>query len=591
MRARIGVYAFVAAFLAVGPSFAAPRPNLPPDATIARPLEKFRPLTRIACGALTGLSLPNARVTFAELVSSGNFSVPGTPAGEPPTFTGLPEFCRVVVVSRPTSDSVIGIEVWIPTERYRNRYLQVGNGGFSGSVVYAALADGVKRGFATASTDDGSQARGLASFAMGHPEKVVDYGHRALKETNDKAKAIIRALKGGGPARSYFHGCSNGGRQALMVAQRYPADFDGVLAGAPANNFTPQFSAFVWNAQKIYDRGSVTSNLREERLQYLSRHILRQCAGHDGGLPSDNFLTNPLVCRPSLSGLVCDGPSCLTASEVELAGAIYRGARRGDADVEIYPGYEPGAEAHKCNWSLWFTGKAAGSEACGWPTPHFGFQAFFGWEFFRNFVHERPDWDYHDMNFSADVDRVDSMLGPILNATNPDLRAFRSRGGKLIQYHGWDDAAVAPKNSINYWASVEAEMAARTPGFDRDALDAFFRLFMAPGLAHCAAGPGLNSFGNAGKTSPFDADHDALLALERWVEEGVAPDRIIARHVPEAGEPSFERPLCPYPALPRYSGSGDPAVAANWNCVSAPALIRAVPERILRPPPVITPRG
>lgn len=577
-----------AAMLIPDRAVAAPRPTLPPDTTITKPLDRLWALRRISCGALTGLSLPHARVVFAELVSTGNFSPPGTPPGAPPVFTGLPQFCRVMVVSNPTGDSVIGIEVWAPTRDYRARYLQVGNGGFSGGVVYAALADGVKRGYATASTDDGSQALGSASFAMGRPEKIVDYGHRALKETTDSAKAIIRALNGADPVRSYFHGCSNGGRQALMEAQRYPNDFDGILAGAPANNFTRQFSAFVWNAQKIYPPGSSAPSLPEDRLPFLSDHVRAQCAGHDGGLASDRFLTNPPACKPALSGIVCDGPACISASQAETIRLIYRGARRSDTDAEIYPGYEPGAESHKCNWGLWITGKPAGAEACGWPPPHFGFQAFFGWDFFRYFVREEPGWDYRGMNFSSDVDDVDARFGPILNATNPDLSAFRNRGGKLIQYHGWDDVAVAPRNSINYWASVEAQMRALNPAFTRADLDGFYRLFMAPGLAHCVAGPGLNSFGNAGKAATYDADHDMLLALERWVEGGVAPERVIARHVPEASEAPFERPLCPYPALPRYTGSGDPASAASWACAAPRLLIpdirpRVLPDRPIRP--------
>lgn len=571
----------------LGPAGAeAPAPSIPPE-SIAKLPKGVSITPALACARLTTVGLPQAQIISAEINSSGSFPAPPSA----PAFTGLPEFCRVVIVATPTTDSLIGIEVWIPTRSYRNRYLQVGNGGFSGSVVYAALADGVRRGYATASTDDGSQAGGSASFAMGRPEKVIDYGHRALKQTTDAAKTVIRAFKGADPIRSYFHGCSNGGREALMEAQRYPEDFDGIVAGAPANNFTRQFAAFVWNAQKVYPPAATAPALPHAALPILSEHVRNQCAGKDGGLSGDRFLTNPPACAVDLAPITCADPAtCLSPPQAEIVRSIYRGPQRDDTGAQIYPGFEPGAESHACNWGLWITGKTAGADPCGFiAAPHVSFQSFFGWEFFRYFVHGSPGWNIHAMNFSGDVDYADSTLGPVLNAVDPDLRRFRNRGGKLIQYHGWDDAAVAPKNSIAYWASVEAKMRELDPGFTRADLDGFYRLFMAPGLAHCVAGPGLNSFGNAGMTSPYDADHDVLLALERWVEEDVAPQRIIARHAPEAGEPSFERPLCPFPKLPRYKGSGMPSLATSWSCREPRSGLPVIREPILRDP-IIRPR-
>ncbi|NWG70708.1 MAG: tannase/feruloyl esterase family alpha/beta hydrolase [Parvularculaceae bacterium] len=590
----IGLAAIVTVLGAMAPAAGAPKPQLPPDASVLEPF-KGAPgriadhLGAINCAALTTLALPHGRVVSSEVVS-GDFTPPGWPA----PITGLPEFCRVVAEATPTPSSMIGIEVWVPTSTYDGRYLQVGNGGFSGSVVYQSLAEGIRRGHATASTDDGSQAGGSGSFVLGQPEKLVDYGHRSLKETADTAKAVIRALKGSDPVYSYFHGCSNGGRQALMVAQRYPDEFDGVAAGAPANNFTRQFAAFAYNATRLLPAGSlvatpeslaappggspaayITPSLPPTLAFHISLQALTQCAGRDGGLPGDRFLTNPQRCSVDLAALSCssagaDAAACLTDPQRALVRAIYDGPRTSDTGEEIYPGLEPGGEWHPFNWMLWLTGHPS--------RPPAGFQALFGAAFFKYFVYGDPAFNIHNLAFTAEeIASLDSALGETLNAVNPDLSAFRARGGKLLHYHGFDDAAVAPRNSINYWLAVRRSMPAGTDGF--------YRLFMAPGLGHCYGGPGLNSFGNAGKADPFDADHDLVLALQRWVEEGVAPERIIARHVPEGipGDTAFSRPLCPYPALPRYAGTGDSALAANWLCATPNIRLKIPPKFRNRP--------
>lgn len=550
-----------------------------------------RLFNQLSCKQLNTFKFRGGKIEKAEVVPAGTFMTPTTPSIALP---GLPKFCRVVGTAFPTADSRIGFEVWIPYDgSYRDRYLQVGNGGFSGDIVYIALAEGIRRGYATASTDDGSQTHGTAEFVLGHPEKVIDYGYRALKETTDKAKAIIRRVMDAPPERSYFHGCSNGGREALMEAQRYPDDFDGIIVGAPANYFTHQFAAFVWNTQRIYPPASVIPRIPNSQLHVLSNAVRAQCAGHDGGLATDKFLTNPPACHVDFAPMTCapGSPhgSCFTPDQIDIIQAIYEGPVRDDAShAQVYPGFEPGAESHACNWGMWMTGKPVGSATCG-PEglPHVGLQALFGIGFFAYFVQGHPSYDIHTLNFASDIDDADTRFAATLNSTDPDLRRFRAHRGKIIHYHGWDDAAVAARNSIDYWGQVEARMKTFDPGFSRADMNNFYRLFMAPGMSHCAGGPGATAFGNLFRGSAMDADHDVMLAMERWVEDGVAPERIVAQHLSEGvRDPYFERPLCVYPKLPKYNGAGDSKVAANWSCV-APlrfSRIRYPPEPIRRLP-------
>ncbi len=550
--------------------------KLPFDKRI--PLPDVSPLPVARCTGLTALALPHGRINEAHVVPAGSYHPPGTP----PDFIlpGLPKFCRVAGQATPTRDSLIKFEVWIPIGgTYRQRYLQAGNGGFSGGIIYTALAEGIRRGYATASTDDGNQEPGSAAFAAGHPQKVIDYGHRSLKETTDKAKLIVSTLMGRGPDRSYFHGCSNGGRQALMEAQRFPEDFDGIAVGAPANYYTHQFASFAWNAQQIYPPAPAPPEplLHATRVPILSAAVRAQCAGHDGGLASDTFLTNPSACHVNFAPIQCAGPAtdaCLTPTEISIVQRIYTGPTHAVSGVQIYPGLEPGAEGQPFNWPLWVTGlpKPGGGS-------NLSAQALFGWGFFGYFVHGTPAYDIRTLNFSTDIDQVDTDFGPALNSIDPDLTPFYDRGGKLLQYHGFDDAAVAPRNSINYWGSVWAKMKQLRPAFSRSDFDGFYRLFMVPGLGHCEGGPGANEFGNGPRGAVLDAEHDVMLALERWVEHGVAPARIVARH----RAPNFERPLCPYPQLPRYNGVGNSSVAANWSCVVPPFVIK---PNILLPKPV-----
>jgi hypothetical protein len=530
------------------------------------------------CEGLIHLSLPRGQVTTAQTITGGTFNTPpGCATGSTgcTTNTGLPQFCRVAGTATPTNDSIINFEVWIPTDSsFNGKYEQLGCGGFCGSIGYSALANAIRRGYASAATDDGSQAGGQPTFALGHPEKIIDYGYRALKETTDKSKMIIAALTGQAPQRSYFNGCSKGGHEALMEAQRYPDDFDGIIVGSPANFWTHLLTGAVWNQQALLD--DPASYIPPSLLPVLSKAALAQCVGQDGGVKTDIFLNDPRDCHFNPAAVQCvagqDPTTCLSSAQVRAARKIYSGPYDPATGEQIFPGYEPGSESNASNWPAWITGASRDADLSN--STGQALQLFFGNGFFGYFVFQDPHWDFRTLNFTTDVTLTDEDFAAILNSTDPDLRPLRAHGAKLIHYVGWADSAIAPINSVNYYNSVRAELAGAEPGRqngDRwEEIQEFYRLFMAPGMAHCGGGDGPNAFGNGTSNGPvIDADHDLLKALEGWVEQGVAPEKIIATHYvnnnPASGV-QFQRPLCPFPQVARYT-VGDPTNADNFKCV------------------------
>ena len=502
------------------------------------------------CSGLAGLALPNTTITAAQSVDGGSF----TPPGSTTPVTNLPPFCRVAAYSTPTSDSHIEFEVWIPESSWNGKYLQSGCGGFCGSISYGSLAGALRRGYATAATDDGHRASGLdASWAVGHPQKVVDFGYRALKVTTDNAKAIIGAYESSAPLRSYFDGCSDGGREALMEAQRYPHDFDGIIAGSPANAWTHLFTGFVWDELAMTE--TPDSALSQSDLATLSGAVLAKCVGKDGGLASDPFLNNPLACDFNPESVLCKGhatSSCLSQAKVMAIRKIYSGP------PGIFPGYRTneGTEAVASNWPAWLTDAGV---------PAHALQEEFGNSFFANIVFPNTGWTPTSTSIAEDVRAADARAS-VLNSTDPDLRPFVRHGGKLIQYVGWSDTAISPQNDIDYYMSV-----ARVLGGPAKTADAY-RLFMVPGMSHCAGGPGANAFGNSfvNGPDPSDPSDDVVSALDLWVEKGAPPAKIVATKYlndnPLSGI-AFQRPLCPFPEHAKYKGSGDATQASNWACV------------------------
>jgi len=532
------------------------------------------------CEGLVNLSLPHGQVTAAQTITGGTFNTPpGCTTGSTgcTTNTGLPQFCRVAGTATPTNDSVINFEVWIPTDSsFNGKYEQLGCGGFCGSIGYSGLANAIRRGYAAAATDDGSQAGGLGIFALGHPEKIVDFGYRALKETTDKSKAIIAALTRQGLQRSYFNGCSDGGREALMEAQRYPDDFDGIIVGSPADFWTHLLVAAAWTEQAILD--DPASYIPPSLLPVVSKAALAQCVGQDGGVKTDIFLNDPRDCHFDPASVQCapgqDPTTCLSAAQVSAARKIYSGPHNPVTGELIYPGFEPGSESNPANWPAWVTGPSRAADLSNNLAQGAALLDFFANGFFADFVFQDPNFDFRTLNFTTDVTLTDEDLAAILNSTNPDLRPLRAHGGKVIHYVGWADAAIAPANSANYYNSVRAELAGVEPrarvSTRWEEIQDFYRLFMVPGMAHCGGGDGPNAFGNGTSNGPvIDADHDLLKALERWVEEGVAPEKIIATHYANNNPASgvqFQRPLCPFPQVSRYT-VGDPTNSDNFRCV------------------------
>lgn len=524
-----------------------------------------------SCTDLKNLKLDNVTILSAAAVEPGPLKPPEGMPFKVPDVT-IPPHCEVTGVARPTSDSEITFTLWLPAAAtWNGKYMQRGNGGWAGSIQPAVLVVPLMRGYAVSATDDGHRTAGImpdANWAIGHPEKLIDFGYRALHETATYSKAIVLSYYGKPQAHAYFSGCSDGGREALMEAERYPEDFDGIIAGAPASNWTHHFTGFVWN--EIALNAKPESKITIEQLPAIQKAALAACDMLDG--VKDGLIEDPRKCQFDPSVLLCHGASgadCLSQPQIDALKKIYAGPKNPRTGEQIYPGYEPGTEAEPGAWAIWILGPSA--------------QSLFGNTFFGQAVFEDPHWDWRTMDFDRDVSLADQKTASILNSYNPDLRSFRDHGGKLIQYHGWGDAAIAPRDSIKFYEEVHAFLKRYPDPRSANPADiqAFYRLFMVPGLQHCTGGPGPTSFGNdelaALVSSPNDPDHDILLALDRWVTQGMAPDKIIGRGTISADAKSgtkgtpLTRPLCAYPAVARYKGQGDTNAAENFACAAEAA--------------------
>jgi feruloyl esterase len=504
-----------------------------------------------ACSGLMALKLPNTEIVSAVSVPEGPIPASAVFGNAPPIVA--PAHCEVQAITRPTKDSEIRLQVWLPVSGWNRKYLQVGNGGWAGLIDKTAMIDPLRRGYAVAATDDGHQGGGPvpgASWAMGHPEKLIDFGYRAVHETSIQAKAIVRAHFGRGPARSYFSGCSDGGREALMEAQRYPEEFDGIIAGAPANDWSHLFTGFVWNEQAL-----AQTPIPPAKLPVIQNAVLAACDALDG--VRDGLVEDPRACHFDPGSLLCkagEASDCLSQGQVTTLRKIYAGPKNPRTGKQIFPGYPMGTEAIPGGWSPWML-----------PP---GLQSIFGNSYYGQAVFEQANWDFRTLSFDVDVEFGDAKAGPVLNATNPDLRSFRANGGKLIQFHGWGDAAISPLSSIEYYENVRAFLG-RFPdarSANNDPPD-FYRLFLVPGMAHCSGGIGPNDFGNARGSTRADANHNILTALEAWVERGTAPAKLIGTGT-MVNDPAkmLTRPLCPYPQTAHYRGTGDPSNADNFTC-------------------------
>lgn len=506
-----------------------------------------------SCENLLNAKLPDTTIASAAVVAAGAFA---PPQAEPPglgsvDYKALPAFCRVTGVLKPSTDSDIRFEVWLPVAGWNGRFQGIGNGGFAGSINYnAGLANAVANGYAAASTDTGHEQQDIrAGWALGHPEKIVDFAYRAIHLTAVTGKALTESFYSQAPRHSYFSSCSNGGRQALMEAQRFPGDYDGIVAGAPANDWVDLFSGFIWNAQALNTPGGF---IPPAKFSAVEAAVLAACDAQDG--VKDGVIDDPRNCHFNPQTLLCQGAetaSCLTADQVKTLARIYAGPSDSKG-TSIYPGFPPGGESGATGWPGWIAGAALGKSA----------QYAFGTQFFSNIVFDDAAWDFRTFNFDRDVKLANSKVGAIMNATDTNLQAFQSRGGKLILYHGWSDAAIPAPSTIAYYNRVVDTMGARQA-------DGLVRLFLAPGMQHCAGGPGPNEFGQiAGQAG--DALHDINKAVERWVEQGEPPAKLIAsKHTSDLNSASNvvrTRPLCAFPQVARYNGTGSTDDAANFRC-------------------------
>jgi feruloyl esterase len=484
-------------------------------------LNSLAPLFGATCEGLRTLSLPHTTITRAESIAKNELALPARRSGSNPE---PPPFCRVTATLQPTSDSDIKMEVWLPIAGWNGKLEANGNGGWSGSISPTTLAEGLMRGYATTMSDLG-HAGSSASFALGHPEKLIDFGYRAAHEMTLAAKVIVTSYYGVEPKYSYWNGCSAGGRSGLMEAQRFPADFDGIIAGAPGLNWTGRALQSIWIAQAVHK--DEASYIPQTKYPLIHDAVLQACDARDG--IKDGVLEDPMRCDFDPGELLCKGSNsdgCLTAPQVEAARAIYAAVKDERTNKPAFPGYERGSEP-------------------GWKVMA-GPQPFkIGEDMFKFVVFRDPAWNFKTFNFATDV-ALANKEEDVLNAMNPNLKPFIRRGGKLIQYHGWTDPQIAPRNSVIYYQSVLDAIAGDVKVQDS------YRLFMVPGMAHCGGGDGTSEF-------------EMLSALEQWVEKGIAPDQVAASRTRE-GKVDRTRPLCPYPSVAVYKGTGSTDDAISFTC-------------------------
>ena len=488
-----------------------------------------------SCEGLAALTLPDAQITLAQIVEAGTFQPPpGYGRGSAQIYARLPSFCRVAATLTPSADSDIKIEVWLPNPvassaaavSWNEKLQAVGNGGWAGLMSYQALALAVAAGYAGASTDTGHVGN-TAAFAIGHPEKVIDMGYRAVHEMTVKAKLILNAYYGSAPKLSYWNGCSLGGRQGITEAQRYPDDFDAIVAGAPAVNWMKLHGArmAINKSAHASERGYITP----DKYPAIHEAALDACDTLDG--IKDGVIENPTRCHFDPKVLECkgaDGPRCLTLDQVKTARALYAPLKSPKNGAPIFPsllmaGSEP-------NWAM-----LAGPEPITTA-----------YEAFKYVVFKDPNYDARRFDVDTDVAAAIKMDAGVLDSAVTNLRPFFSRGGKLLMYHGWADPQVPALNSVEYFNAV-------VKASGRASIGKSVQLYMVPGMSHCAGGPGTDVF-------------DKMAAIEQWVTRGAAPSQIRAAHLTD-GIVARTRPLCPFGRVAHYKGSGSTDDAASFECV------------------------
>ncbi len=559
------------------------------------------PAQASSCTDLTSASIslpaPASVVSFtAEDVTTGSFTPPGGAA-----ITGLPAFCRVAFVissSGNAKTSQSAMEAWLPEQGWNGRYLGFGNGGFAGAISYSSLELGLLEGFAAANTDMGTSLLfgcnglfcgnhegygGIPGGLYGDGAAIRDFGYAATHLMTVAAKQIVAAYYAAPAAHSYFDGCSTGGQQALMESQRFPNDYDGILAGAPAHNRTHLHMA----GPAVYEATHFAPDayLTDAALALAHSLVLRKCAGTDGGLRTDDFLTQPAQCKAnatdiqcqpnqSATNVPCTDPSaatcsCLTPHQAVAMNRVWTGAVD-NTGAQLYPGGERGAEEPV---ALTAANGYEGNLGLPWQQA-FSEPAFDSLMFWS----QGPLWQWQDLFYTvnglqpelaSEIAVVDNApvgnetFAQVLNANSTDLSAFNKLGHKMVMYAGYADPLIPSATAIDYYNAV----AANDPN-----VGTYLRLFMAPGMWHCGGGPGANVFGNlTGNVppAPLNPADDALGALIAWTEAGITPLTLTAtKYVNDspASGIAFQRPLCLYPAHSQYV-AGDKTKASSYKCV------------------------
>ena len=476
-------------------------------------------------------SLRDTSIIAVEYVPPGLYNpAPRSVGAAPPPPMQLPGYCRVALLLTPSSDSRIESEVWLPAEKWNGKLQVLGNGGWAGVIRFADMGAALREGYASASTDTGHKpddGGGNGMFALGHPEKIVDFGYRALHETTVRAKAIIAALYDKGPKYSYYNSCSTGGRQGLMEASRYPEDFDGVVAGAPANPHIYLHAADIERYMTL--RKDPGHTLSPAKLETLHEAIMNACDELDG--VKDGLIGNPEQCRFDPGTLLCkgsDSDACLTAAQVEAVKIVFSDIKTKKGEI-VWTGFSLGGELQ---YSL-LTAKIDPNT----PPPVRPLDTI------RILGYQDPNWDWRTWDLDRDLALTDEKAG-FIDVHNYDFSAFKARGGKLLLYHGWSDPGIPAGNTVNFYKKVLSTMGANQ--------DDWLRLFMVPGMEHCGGGSGTDQFNKMG-------------AMERWRELGIAPEQILAYHV-TGSVVDMTRPLCPYPKSAVYKGSGSTSDAASFSC-------------------------
>jgi feruloyl esterase len=486
-----------------------------------------------SCASLRSMSIPNVTISAAELVSPPASTGRGAQTAPPAAGTGraaptgpaappLPEYCRVRLLLTPSSDSHINAELWLPSTTWNGRFMAVGNGGFGGSIQgFAEMQNALRLGYATSGNDTGHDTEvdgPNGMFALGHPEKIVDFAYRAMHEMTATSKSIIHQFYGRPQQYSYYKGCSTGGRQGAMNAQRYPEDFDGIIAGALANRHIQMHTAGV--ARSIELARHPDGQISPATAQMVTQAVLKAC-----DTLKEGFLTNPRACTFDFKKLACTpgataSDSCLTTAQLKTVETYYGGLHNGKGE-------------------LIFSGQALGNPlpALRGATdqPGGGFDTVRIWGF------QNASYDWHQFDLDRDMPIINSKIG-FVDAVDPDLSKFKAHGGKLLLYAGWSDTGITPENTVLYYENLKKKMGPQ---------DDFARLFMVPGMGHCRGGDGPNTF-------------DTIGAMEAWREKGVTPTQLTGFNP----QTSLTRPICSYPQYTRYKGTGNIKDAANWTCAA-----------------------